>query len=188
LVAASIKGFVDMTFRTLRGYFAALDEEDDRHVNLTRAYACEIVAWRFAAHLTERDAIDYLLHEEEPRPKTSDEGIEIGRVEPVTQGTTLDQAPTEQTHLLQTPTRSPQRPTLITQDSESLFVHDTFQALAASVHNLNALEIAAVTGAKKFLSQAPIQRVVDGIWKGELILTSTKVTNSLKVTSYSGSH
>jgi len=36
--------------------------------------------------------------------------------------------------------------------------------LAESLEGLSALEIAAVSGAKKFLSQKPIQRIITAIW------------------------
>jgi len=153
--------------RTLRGYFAAHDEEDDRHVNLTRAYACEIVAWRFAAHLSERDAIDYLLYEEEPAASVSNSTIEAPADHPRTHQENARTVLSEQTPLLHTPNRKPQRPTLLLRDSEVTSRPEDFQALASSVRNLNALEIAAVTDAKKFLSQTAVQRVIDGIWKGE---------------------
>ena len=37
-------------------------EPDDRGINESRGYACEIVAWRFVAHLSESETLDYLLH------------------------------------------------------------------------------------------------------------------------------
>jgi hypothetical protein len=50
-----------LTFiRSLRWRFANSEDDDDRGLNETRALACEIVAWRFVAHLTEREAIDFL--------------------------------------------------------------------------------------------------------------------------------
>lgn len=41
--------------------------------------------------------------------------------------------------------------------------------MCAQFEGLNALEVAAVSGAKKFLSQKPIQRIINAIWKGDII-------------------
>ncbi len=34
---------------------------------------------------------------------------------------------------------------------------------------LNALEIAVVVGAKKFIGQKPVQRIINGLWQGDII-------------------
>lgn len=156
----------------MRGYFAALDEDDDRHVHLTRAYACEIVAWRFAAHLSERDAIDYLLYEETPPKTLWETGARFrDHATPSHRDGVQAELPTERTRLVSRASKKQQRPTLSIRDSESSMDSTDFQTLALSVQNLNALEIAAVTGAKKFLMQSAVQRVIDGIWKGEHIFS-----------------
>ena len=46
--------------------------------------------------------------------------------------------------------------------------------------NLNALEIAAVSDAKKFLGQKSIQGIIDGIWKGDIVFWETLGTHSKK--------
>jgi hypothetical protein len=51
---------------------------------------------------------------------------------------------------------------------------------ASTFANLNALEIAAVAGAKKFLSQRSIQHIVDEIWKGDIVFWDTLSTHSTK--------
>ena len=38
-----------------------------------------------------------------------------------------------------------------------------------SFAGLNALEIATIAGAKRFLSQYVVQQVIDGIWGGDII-------------------
>lgn len=45
---------------------------------------------------------------------------------------------------------------------------------------LNALEIATIAHAKRFLSQRVVQRVVDGIWKGEIVFWDSLTVNSTK--------
>lgn len=46
--------------------------------------------------------------------------------------------------------------------------------------NLNTLEIAAVSGAKKFLSQRAIQDIVDGIWYGKIVFWNRLKLNAVK--------
>ena len=45
---------------------------------------------------------------------------------------------------------------------------------------LNALEIAAIADAKKFLSQGVVQKIVDGIWNGRIIFWETLSVHSTK--------
>lgn len=52
--------------------------------------------------------------------------------------------------------------------------------LASAFAGLNALEIAAVAEAKKFLSQKTIQNIIDGIWKGDIVFWETLGTHSEK--------
>ena len=54
---------------------------------------------------------------------------------------------------------------------------DTF---ATTFAGLNALEIAAVSGSKKFLSQKAIQRIIDAIWKGDIVFWDTMSIHSTK--------
>lgn len=50
----------------------------------------------------------------------------------------------------------------------------------ASFAHLNALEVAAVSNAKKFLSQRVVQRVVESIWKGDIIFWESLSVHSEK--------
>lgn len=45
---------------------------------------------------------------------------------------------------------------------------------------LNALEIAAIAQAKKFLSQRVVQRVVTDIWNGEIVFWDSLTVHSAK--------
>lgn len=45
---------------------------------------------------------------------------------------------------------------------------------------LNALEIATIAHAKKFLGQKVVQRVIDNIWKGEIVFWDTLSVHSTK--------
>lgn len=51
---------------------------------------------------------------------------------------------------------------------------------ASSFQNLNALEIAAVSDAKKFLSQRVVQRIIESIWRGDIIFWETLSVDSVK--------
>jgi hypothetical protein len=55
-----------------------------------------------------------------------------------------------------------------------------FEAFAANFHGLSALEIAAVVGAKKFLSQAAVQRLIGKIWTGEIVFWERLDVDSVK--------
>ena len=45
---------------------------------------------------------------------------------------------------------------------------------------LNALEIATVCEAKKFMSQRAVQRIIDGLWKGDIMLWQTMSPHAVK--------
>jgi hypothetical protein len=59
-------------------------------------------------------------------------------------------------------------------------VNPRFGTLRSHCENLSALEIAAVGGAKKFLSQRPIQKVINGLWRGDIVFWETLSVNSVK--------
>jgi hypothetical protein len=126
-----------------RGSFTnIIRSDDDRGLNDSRGLACEYAAFRFILHLSGREAIDYLLYE---LPRTtishaSDDDEESGN-----------------------PTVSQERSPLFGHSSD---LSDQTQGninggppqeeadeFASSFDTLNSLEIAAVVGAKKFLSQ-----------------------------------
>ncbi|KAM0691843.1 hypothetical protein Q7P36_008043 [Cladosporium allicinum] len=56
----------------------------------------------------------------------------------------------------------------------------TDTSIAKNYQQLNALEIAAVCDAKKFLSQRAVQRIIDGIWKGDIMFWQTMSPNAVK--------
>lgn len=179
--------------RTLKWHFSAL-EPDDRGLNETRANACEIVAWRFLAGLSPRDAIDFCLYEL-PGPVTGDyeERSELGN------GNNRDPAESnERSRLLpqyRSPDHIPPRPTTsrstrqqlmqtITQLKGHIFTDNEGEEMeedpTSSFMGLNALEIAAVADAKKFLSQRHVQDIINGIWAGEIVLWESLSVNTQK--------
>lgn len=50
----------------------------------------------------------------------------------------------------------------------------------AAFEGLNALEIAAVANAKRFLSQHVVQKIISGIWNGDIVFWDTMAVNSSK--------
>jgi hypothetical protein len=157
-----------MVNRVLKWHYSNL-EPDDRGINETRAHVCELVAWRFLAHLSEGELIDYLLHElPAPEEIEHDAMSDISQSEHVRndQRVGFD----ESSGLL-----SAHSPYHARHDSEYFYSfgingsgNKEEDPTLPFVH-LNALEIAAVADAKKFLSQRVVQKIVTGIWCGDII-------------------
>ncbi|CAG8903262.1 unnamed protein product [Penicillium egyptiacum] len=165
--------------------------EDDWGLNESRGAACEFVAWQFLCHLNQRETIEFLL-EELPTPRRGSTNI----IEPEAgnpglasiQGDT-SQAESETTPLL--PNSSSfyrlfggKRTTETQLSGTSQDTHQDEGTYAAQRYSrffgLNALEIATIAHAKRFLSQRVVQRVVDGIWKGEIVFWDSLTVNSTK--------
>jgi hypothetical protein len=181
--------------RTLKWHFSSL-VPDDRGLNESRANACEIVAWRFITRLSQRDAIDFCLYEL-PVPDVSDDEsqaeLEIGARDIGVRDNNEDAMDSsERTRLLsQSPTPGSPRPgtarslskrlstrqqlkRTMTHIENHMFMDEAMEAEGSledptsSFIGLNALEIAAVADAKKFLSQQLVQKIIYGIWTGDI--------------------
>ncbi|KAH8900173.1 hypothetical protein GQ53DRAFT_741135 [Thozetella sp. PMI_491] len=177
----------------LKWHYGAAPE--DRGLNEARAFACEIVAWRFLTHLSEREAVDYCLYEI-PEPEASNgsryRDEEQGGSQSLDENSPLlaqawnDSAElarktvghtgsSRRYQLLQSLSRLTMSMTGDQDDEE-----DTEEDPTAPFINLNALEIAAIANAKRFLSQNIVQKIITGIWNGDIIfwenlsVTSTK--------------
>ena len=143
-------------------------ELDEADLNEARAYACEIVAWRIVSHLSETSRIDHLLHQLPfTMPPYADTPVEQLRSH-VLSGN-QDRLPNigedaESAMLLCSQQIGGQAPIL---NTKALL--DPLAELISSLVGLNALEIAAVVDARKFLSQRVVQEVVDDIWYGRII-------------------
>lgn len=173
--------------RTLKWHFSTL-EVDDHRLNETRANTCEIVAWRFLTQICERDAVDFCLYEL-PEVSTSEEGEGERTYEPT---------PDEQSSLLpQFRARDNLTPTLARPESRRVELLRSISHLGTSIagsdnedHDeedpttsftgLNALEIAAVADCKKFLSQKIVQKIVTGIWDGDITFFQSLSENTVK--------
>ncbi|KAL8695650.1 MAG: hypothetical protein Q9224_003262 [Gallowayella concinna] len=163
----------------VRSHFANV-EDDDRGVFETRGYACEIVSWRFLNHLSEHELIDYLLTEVPPMVSMSDVSSEIEE-QPAERPKPMKIASNKQAHegvplLFEGSTASTKLPEILeppqpkrsqTWNSRMSDSSDNDPTLAFV--GLNALEIATVAGAKRFLSQPVVQHVINGIWAGDII-------------------
>ena len=161
--------------RALKAHFDALEKEDDRGINEARGYACEIVAWRFVTNLTLRECIDYLLFDLPPSEESQQSGRDTEEGFPWghSNGQNRRPATAERTPLLSGPPLGRNRNYHHTSTSNTgadridtgLATMSQADDFAANFLNLNSLEIAAVSGAKKFLSQRVIQRIVGDICK-----------------------
>ncbi|KAG8627915.1 hypothetical protein KVT40_003788 [Elsinoe batatas] len=156
----------------LSGHFAALEDEDEEGVNVARAAACEYVAIQSISQMSDRELIDSLLRDVPEPTAIASENVENGM------GLTGEQSPllgygdhleTSTSLGLDGNTESP------------LFSSKTTQAqLFENVQGLNALEVAAVAGAKKFLGDKSTQRIVTAIWDGDITFWSSLSTDATK--------
>jgi hypothetical protein len=154
-------------------------------VNEARGYACEFVAWQFVTNLSEREAIDFLLLEF-PSPSSA--------VSRIASGEALSSENEQSNEAESTPLLRPARTT-----QTSYFGTDSVQTgvsasstesdeFAGKFEKLSALEIAIVSGSKKFLSQRAVQKLINGIWRARAPSRLTYMpTDDSRVTSSSGS-
>ena len=146
----------------MKWHFANL-EPDDRGLHDSRGYACEIIAWRFLGSLSERDLLRYLLCE------LSDPGSETGgqdtRSDQDSEEALLPSNDLDSYANASTPTREARLATSDTDQASS----DQNSDITKDFIGRNALEIAAVAEAKKFLSQTTVQNVINAIWYGDIV-------------------
>jgi hypothetical protein len=157
----------------LKGHFSALEETgDEPGVNQAKGYACEFVAWQFLNSLTDRDIIDFLLLELPPTPSPdSDQDSDSGNCNRPN-GHTAE--PSEQTPLLNGSNGD------YFGENGQIAANPRFGSLTSRCENLSALEIAVVGGAKKFLSQRPVQKVINDLWRGDVVFWGSLSVNSIK--------
>lgn len=176
----------------LKSHFdSASIKHDDRGVNETRGYACEFVAWRFLAHLSEHELIEYLLHELPATNSTPTEPSDVEAVQTTrgpAQAGQRDARPDENTALLwnrrQPTTKHPILETanlhIIPPGSSDRTSYLPDEDLSSSFIGSNSLEIAAVANAKSFLSQRVVQKIVNGIWSGDIVFWESLGVHSKK--------
>ena len=166
--------------------FCSTDTEDS-DLNESRASACELVAWQFLTYLSEKESIDYLLHElpktDDAKPTKSARSDRNGNLSH--SGTTTDEsAPLLESRSSEYDGLGPPRRTTFSDETQadSLFQMSskTQVELADSMAGMNALEIAAICDAKKFLSQRPVQTILQGIWNGDIIFWDSLSVHAVK--------
>ncbi|KAH6856087.1 hypothetical protein B0I37DRAFT_366482 [Chaetomium sp. MPI-CAGE-AT-0009] len=169
----------------LKWHYGSITE--DKALHEARANACEIVAWRFLTHLSEREAVDYCLYE---IPDTKD-----ADASPTDEEAAVD----ERSSLLGRAfrdTANSARQAFTPANKRNMLLHSisrlTMSMTAdmdddeeeedptAHFTNLNALEIAAIADAKRFLSQGIVQKIITGIWNGDIIFWDSLSVHSVK--------
>ncbi|UPK96564.1 hypothetical protein LCI18_007499 [Fusarium solani-melongenae] len=173
----------------LKWHYAS--SSDHRTLGESRADACEIVAWRFLTRLSEREAVDFCLYEI-PDLDDDDETEETGN------GHARDEEAGEASPLLShlrsidNRRRGPgpagssvkrnqllsslSRLTMTSDENDDEEENDP----TAPFKNLNALEIAAIADAKRFLSQHIVQKIITAIWSGDIIFWDSLSVHSTK--------
>lgn len=150
------------------------------------------MAWRLLTHLSERDAVEYCLYEIPSKDHLADSGHrdeesrghEIDENTPLVAQTwdrpqkaarrRLDRAgSTRRYQLLQSISRLTQS---FADDDDDEEEDDP----TAPFVTLNALEIAAVADAKRFLGQTVVQKIITGIWNGDIIFWDNLSVNTVK--------
>ncbi|KAJ5557300.1 hypothetical protein N7494_001215 [Penicillium frequentans] len=180
--------FIIVALMILKWEFSSV-ADDDWGLNESRGAACEFVAWQYLCYLNQIEAIDFLL-EELPIPRRNSTNLTEERGDPGDPGYEFARE-TEATPLL---SRSPTPLHLLGLGKRSAAAqkNQDYSELYGSDHEredfsryfqffgLNALEIAAVAQAKRFLSQRVVQRMVNDIWKGEIVFWDSLTVLSAK--------
>lgn len=226
----------------------------DRSLCEARANACEIVAWRFLTHLSEREAVDFCLYEI-PGTKKAPGGVatasaavigapgnsangggggggdeENGNRGPLPRvGSMVDESSPLLSRMWSSATsdrdrvktrragagnrryqllQSISRLTMSMHrghhhhdsdsdcDGEDADHHhhdgddsdDDEDDPTAPFVNLNALEIAAVADAKRFLSQNVVQKIITGIWNGDIVFWDRLEVDAVKKPRFYNPH
>jgi hypothetical protein len=163
--------------------------EDDWGLNESRGAACEFIAWQFLCHLNQHETIEFLL-EELPMPRrnsTNSTGTGAGISGLTSRGGT-NNAESETTPLLQNSSPLSRffggKVNEVGSIGNSQGTNTQDETYAAQKYSqffgLNALEIATIAHAKRFLSQRVVQRVVDDIWNGEIVFWDSLTVHSTK--------
>lgn len=178
--------------RALKWHYGAAAE--DRGLNDARASACEIVAWRFLTHLTEREAVEFCLYEipsKDPADAPPRRDEENGEAEVDENSALLAQAFTSTSDTMRRTLdrKGSTRRNLILQNISRLTQSfadsddddgEEEEDPTAPFVTLNALEIAAIADAKRFLGQNVVQKIITGIWNGDIIFWDNLSVNTVK--------
>lgn len=144
------------------------------------------------SHLSKHELIEYLLREIPPDVGTISEPSSEEGDAPASRPVSARMASNDQLNersrlLFEDRTRPKPRPRI--HEPQELHNAHTWGSTgletvdddpAASFVGLNALEIATVAGAKRFLSQSVVQDVVNGIWSGDIIFWESLTIHTRK--------
>lgn len=181
----------DIACRALRWHYAAEDEHRD--LSEARANACEIVAWRFLTRQSERDAVDYCLYE-----ISGTDAIDANPVVPTLFGS-INEESDERSPLLPNPIGVSLGLRSAARRTEMKHVIPRLKLSAAAVgedprkgthdctgvlKDLNALEIAVIANAKRFLSQYIVQKIITSLWHGEIVFWDSVSANATREPRY----
>ncbi|KAM0253619.1 hypothetical protein ACHAQJ_007194 [Trichoderma viride] len=172
----------------------ALDR-DNQGLGEARSNACEIVAWRFLTRHSEREAVTFCLYEipdhkkNQPQQQPLDNGRgtdpEVGERSPLIprvlatfDGSSPHAPPGSSSKKIQL-LSSLSRLTNLSNDDDDEDGGEEDDPTAA-FEGLNALEIAAIANAKRFLSQHVVQKIISGIWNGDIVFWDTMSVESSK--------
>ncbi|KAL9102053.1 MAG: hypothetical protein Q9163_002761 [Psora crenata] len=158
----------------LKWHFSSA-EQDDRGVHESRGYACELIAWKYLSCVTESEHIDLLLHEVPPSTRDQSTTAEADSDGVMAQGYGEGEIDAENAMLLPKHVKIPHCPR-----SVSTSVTPSDEDSTAAFVGLNALEIAAISNASKFLSQDVVQSVINDIWHGRIVFWDSLYVHSKK--------
>ncbi|KAH0270407.1 hypothetical protein KCU91_g8078, partial [Aureobasidium melanogenum] len=155
----------------LKGHFVTLEADEEQGIHAARGFACEAVATRFIIGLADREIIDSLLYELQiPDISETDNQI-VDENQPELLSPATEQSPLLPRSSLRS--RGSYRSRLTIPEAYDGAAEESTAAsdaeLAEQFDGLNALEIAAVSGAKKFLCQKQVQRIINAIWTGDIM-------------------
>lgn len=183
--------------RALKWHYAL--DRDNQGLAEARSNACEIVAWRFLTHHSEREAVTFCLYEipdhkkfkaaQQQRqqqqldlhlgsdPEAGERSPLIPRVLATFDGSDSYPAVGSSSKKVQLLSSLSRLTNLSSDDGDD---DDDDDDPTAAFEGLNALEIAAIADAKRFLSQHVVQKIISGIWNGDIVFWDSMSINSTK--------
>ncbi|KAK7741773.1 hypothetical protein SLS53_004837 [Cytospora paraplurivora] len=165
----------------LKGHFKAIESDDNCEINEARGFACELVAWQFVLTLSDQEALDYLLfelREDDEGGDGEDADEETGLLAGLRNGLTGSDGHSSEGNGHQNGNGRNAR--------RNNFKPSNGEGFAEPFMNLNTLEIAIVSGAKKFLSQRAVQDIVDDVWSGKIVFWDSLTVNAVKKPRFHG--
>ncbi|KAG9636600.1 hypothetical protein KCU64_g14524, partial [Aureobasidium melanogenum] len=158
----------------LKGHFVTLEADEEQGIHAARGFACEAVATRFIIGLADREIIDSLLYELQIPDNSETDNQIVDENQPELLSPVSEQSPLLPRSSLRS--RGSYRSRLTIPEAYDGAAEEPTAAtdaeLAEQFDGLNALEIAAVSGAKKFLCQKQVQRIINAIWTGDIMFWS----------------